>query len=106
MRASFWHNQRCAGVILGDAAASGEALPTMPNETDATAPGPAFRQAAAAAGLDTADADRMRDLERRVSLMRQGLARLNEIPVAGAESPSVFIPSRLRLTGPDAPDAP
>ena len=66
----------------------------MPNETDATAPSLGFLQAVAAAGLDAADADRMRDLERRVALMRQGLARLYEIPVAGAESPSVFVPSR------------
>ena len=64
----------------------------MPNETDATAPSPGFLQSAAA-GLDTDDADRMRDLERRVALMRQGLARLYEIPVVGAESPSVFVPS-------------
>ena len=67
----------------------------MPNESAATvSASPSFLQAAAAAGLDTADADRMRDLERRVALLRQGLARLNEIPVAGAESPSVFVPSR------------
>lgn len=66
----------------------------MPKESAAKAASPAFLQAAAAAGLDTADADRMGDLERRVALLRQGLARLNEIPVAGAESPSVFAPSR------------
>ena len=66
----------------------------MPNETDAMAPSLGFLQAVAAAGLDAADADRMRDLERRVALMRQGLARLYEIPVAGAESPAVFVPSR------------
>ena len=66
----------------------------MPNESTASAPDPAFLQAAAAAGLDTADADRMADLQRRVALMRQGLARMDEIPVAGAESPSVFVPAR------------
>lgn len=66
----------------------------MSNETAAppSAPDPAFLHAAAAAGLDTADADRMADLQRRVASLRRGLARLDEIPVAGAESPSVFVP--------------
>ena len=57
-------------------------------------PADVFRQTAAATGLDTSDEARMADLQRRVALMRQGLARLNEIDVAGAESPSVFVPSR------------
>ena len=56
-------------------------------------PADVFRQTAAATGLDTSDEARMADLQRRVALMRQGLARLNEIDVAGAESPSVFVPS-------------
>lgn len=54
----------------------------------------AFLRLAADHGLDTSDTERMADLRRRVALMRQGLARLNEIDVAGAESPSVFIPAR------------
>ena len=68
----------------------------MSNETAAptSAPDPAFLHAAAAAGLDTADADRMADLQRRVAALRRGLARLDEIPVAGAESPSVFVPQQ------------
>lgn len=68
----------------------------MPNESAAPASAPdlAFLQAAAAAGLDTADADRMADLQRRVAALRVGLARLDEISVAGAESPSVFVPAR------------
>lgn len=51
-----------------------------------------FLRQAEAAGLDITDAERMEDLRRRVSLMRQGLARLYEIDVSGAESPSAFVP--------------
>lgn len=54
----------------------------------------AFLRIAAANGLDTSDQDRMTDLRGRVSLMRQGLERLYEIDVSGAESPSVFVPER------------
>ena len=49
---------------------------------------------AAAGGLDTSDLERMADLRARVTLMRQGLERLYEIDVSGAESPSVFVPER------------
>ena len=66
----------------------------MSTDSDSTAIEQAFRQAAADNGLDTSDTQRMADLRRRVTLMRQGLARLNEIDVAGAESPSVFVPAR------------
>ena len=65
----------------------------MPSQPDTTAD-EGFLQSAAAAGLDTSDTERMADLQRRVAMMRQGLARLNEIDVAGAESPSVFVPNR------------
>jgi hypothetical protein len=44
-------------------------------------------------GLDVSDEERGKDLVRRVSLMREGLARLYEIDVSGAEAPSAFIPS-------------
>jgi len=54
----------------------------------------AFLRVAAAFGLDTSDAERMADLRGRVALMRQGLARVYEIDVSGAESPSVFVPVR------------
>lgn len=54
----------------------------------------AFAAAMAAAGLDASDPERVADLRRRVTLLRQGLARLDEIPVAGAESPSVFVAVR------------
>ena len=63
----------------------------MPSNAPTT-PDPAFLQAAVAAGLDASDAGRMADLQGRVARMRQGLARLDELPLAGAESPSVFIP--------------
>ena len=53
----------------------------------------AFRRLAEAAGLDTSDPERMEDLQQRVTLMRQGLARIYEIDVSGAESPSAFVPS-------------
>ena len=54
----------------------------------------AFLRVAAANGLDTSDEERMADLHGRVSLMRQGLQRVYEIDVSGAESPSVFVPER------------
>ena len=73
----------------------------MSNETAAPAsapdPDPAFVHAAAAAGLDTADADRMADLQRRVAALRRGLVRLDEIPVAGTESPSFFVPQQTAV---------
>ena len=58
------------------------------------APDAAFLLTAQAAGLDTSDAERMADLQRRVSLMRAGLARVYEIDVSDAESPSAFVPAR------------
>ena len=54
----------------------------------------AFASAMVAAGLDASDPERVADLRRRVALLRQGLARLDEIPVGGAESPSVFVAVR------------
>ena len=72
------------------------------SNSDGAMPDDAFRQMAAAAGLDTADAVRMADLQRRVALLRQGLARLNEIDVAGAESPSVFVASPFAPSDPPA----
>ncbi len=69
---------------MSNDAYSADAYSAMTDET--------FRIVAASYGLDASDAERMSDLQRRVALMRQGLARLNEIDVAGAESPSVFTP--------------
>lgn len=66
----------------------------MSTDSESTAIEQAFLKAAADNGLDTSDAERMADLRRRVALMRQGLERLYEIDVAGAESPSVFVPAR------------
>ena len=66
----------------------------MSTDSESAAIEQAFLKAAADHGLDTSDTERMADLRRRVALMRQGLARLYEIDVAGAESPSVFVPSR------------
>ena len=66
----------------------------MSTDSESTAIEQAFLKAAAVNGLDTSDTERMADLRRRVVLMRQGLERLNEIDVAGAESPSVFVPAR------------
>ncbi len=66
----------------------------MSTDSDSTAIEQAFLRAAAENGLDTSDTQRMADLRQRVALMRQGLARLDEIDVAGAESPSVFVPAR------------
>ena len=53
-----------------------------------------FFRVAQAAGLDTSDTEAMADLRRRVTLMREGLARLYEIDVSGAESPAAFVPVR------------
>ena len=53
-----------------------------------------FLRVAEAAGLDTSDTEAMEDLRRRVNLMREGLARVYEIDVSGAESPSAFVPVR------------
>ena len=66
----------------------------MPSDNDSTISEEAFLRIAAANGLDTSDRERMADLRGRVRLMRQGLERLYEIDVAGAESPSVFVPER------------
>ena len=66
----------------------------MPGDNDSTISEEAFLRIAAANGLDTSDRERMADLRGRVRLMRQGLERLYEIDVAGAESPSVFVPER------------
>ena len=66
----------------------------MPSEVDPTISQQAFLRVAAANGLDTSDQERMEDLRGRVALMRQGLARIYEIDVSGAESPSVFVPNR------------
>ena len=54
--------------------------------------GEGFLRMAQALGLDVSDEERARDLARRVALMREGLSRLDEIDVSGAESPSAFIP--------------
>ncbi len=66
----------------------------MSPETDSAIGEQAFLRVAATCGIDTSDADRMADLRARVALMRQGLARVYEIDVSGAESPSVFVPNR------------
>ena len=66
----------------------------MSGENNSAISEQAFLRVAAANGLDTSDQERMADLRGRVSLMRQGLERLYEIDVSGAESPSVFIPER------------
>ena len=66
----------------------------MPNDSGAPMPDAAFLRNAQAAGLDTSDTARMADLQRRVTLLREGLARIYEIDVAGAESPSAFVPVR------------
>ena len=67
----------------------------MPGDNDSTISEEAFLRIAAANGprpLPTGNA--WPDLRGRVRLMRQGLERLYEIDVAGAESPSVFVPER------------
>ncbi len=66
----------------------------MPADNESAISEEAFLRIAAANGLDISDRDRMDDLRGRVSLMRQGLERLYEIDVLGAESPSVFVPER------------
>lgn len=66
----------------------------MSGDNDSAISKQAFLRIAAANGLDTSDQGRMADLRGRVSLMRQGLQRLYEIDVSGAESPSVFVPER------------
>ena len=66
----------------------------MASEVDSTIGKQAFLRVAEANGLDTSDEARMEDLRGRVTLMRQGLARIYEIDVAGSESPSVFVPNR------------
>ena len=55
--------------------------------------GEGFLRMAQALGLDVSDEERAQDLARRVGIMREGLARLYEIDVSGAESPSAFVPS-------------
>ena len=57
---------------------------------------------AQALGLDVSDEERAQDLARRVGLMGEGLARLYEIDVSGAESPSAFIPPTHPEAGPEA----
>ena len=66
----------------------------MSTDAESTISEQAFLRVADANGLDTSDHERMADLRARVSLMRQGLARVYEIDVTGAESPSVFVPER------------
>ncbi len=66
----------------------------MSGDNDSAISEQAFLRVAAANGLDTSDKERMADLRGRVSLMRQGLQRVYEIDVSGAESPSVFVPER------------
>lgn len=66
----------------------------MPSDAEYTNDEEAFLRVAAANGLDTSDTERMADLRSRVTLMRQGLTRVYEIDVSGAESPSVFVPAR------------
>ena len=77
-----------------DTIRSGALWGAMPADNDSEITERAFLRVAAASGLDTSDEDRMHDLRGRVALMRQGLARLYEIDVSGAESPSVFVPER------------
>ena len=65
----------------------------MATDSDSPGFGEGFLRMAQALGLDVSDDERAQDLARRVALMREGLARLYEIDVSGAESPSAFIPS-------------
>ena len=65
----------------------------MVTDSDSSGFGEGFLRMAQALGLDVSDEERAQDLARRVSLMREGLARLYEIDVTGAESPAAFIPS-------------
>ncbi|MDE2786377.1 MAG: hypothetical protein OXL37_06900 [Chloroflexota bacterium] len=65
----------------------------MATDSDSAGFGEGFLRMAQALGLDVSDEERGKDLARRVALMREGLARLYEIDVSDAESPSAFIPS-------------
>ena len=65
----------------------------MTTASDSPGFGEGFLRMAQALGLDVSDEERGQDLARRVALMREGLARLYEIDVSGAEAPSAFIPS-------------
>ena len=65
----------------------------MSTDSDSPGFGEGFLRMAQALGLDVSDEERAQDLARRVGLMREGLARLYEIDVSGAESPSAFVPS-------------
>lgn len=71
--------------------------------TSSSSPGidEGFMRMAQAAGLDVSDDERAEDLARRVAMMRQGLARLYEINVSGAEAPSAFIPQTDQEAGRD-----
>ncbi|MCE2499492.1 MAG: hypothetical protein J4G13_01345 [Dehalococcoidia bacterium] len=66
----------------------------MPTDSETPLSETGFLRVAGAAGLDTSDTEAMEDLRRRVTLMREGLSRLYEIDVSGAESPSAFVPVR------------
>ncbi len=68
----------------------------MSTASDSPGFGEGFLRMAQALGLDVSDEERAQDLARRVALMREGLARLYEIDVSGAEAPSAFIPSTHR----------
>ncbi len=68
----------------------------MATDSDSPGFGEGFLRMAQALGLDVSDEERGQDLARRVALMREGLARLYEIDVSGAESPSAFVPSERR----------
>ncbi len=65
----------------------------MSTASDSPGFGEGFLRMAQALGLDVSDAEHAQDLARRVGLMREGLARLYEIDVSGAEPPSAFVPS-------------
>lgn len=71
--------------------------------TSSSSPGidEGFQRMAKALGLDVSDDERAEDLARRVAMMRQGLARLYEIDVSGAEAPSAFIPQTHQDAGRD-----
>ena len=71
----------------------------MPDIRETDLPDENFLRQAEAAGLDTSNPEKMADLQRRVALMRQGLARIYEIDVSGAESPSAFVPQQSREQG-------
>lgn len=65
----------------------------MATDSHSATYGEGFLRMAQALGLDVSDEERGQDLARRVALMREGLARLYEVDVSGAESPSAFIPT-------------